>query len=177
MYKLIAIMALTAALLSTGCNKGTGSDASTATAPANKILASAEASSAAPESEQETPAYETKAGTELALSDDQKVMIISVADLDAKSADYEGLVAIEGRVSESYPDKASFILVDCDNMQGCKDGCCPQTRVPVRIAQAEGQPEITVPVVDEMVIVIAQLSLTETGYALAVQDVRKVGQA
>jgi hypothetical protein len=177
MYKMIATLAFVAVLLMAGCNKGTGTEATAATAPAVNILASAEASSGEADAAKDKPAYEPKAGTELDLGNDEKVMIVSVGDIDAKSADYEGLVAIEGRVSESYPDKASFILVDADNMKGCSSGCCPQAKVPVRVAKSADGKDAAVPGVDEMVIVVAQLTLTETGYTLDVRELRKVGKA
>lgn len=177
MNRLTAIMALLAVMLVASCNKGPAADTASSKAPATNVLASAEASSGETAVANDKSAYEPIAGTELELSDNEKVMIVSVADFDAKSDEYEGLVAIEGRVSESYPDKASFILVDADNMKGCSSGCCPQAKVPVRVAVSDDGKESAVPAVDEMVIVVAQLTLTETGYTLDVRELRKVGKA
>lgn len=173
MKGLTATAAMLLLLLGAGCNKGGSADSAANVETASKVLASAETSSGAGEAVVAAD-YQSQAGTELALSDDEKVLIVSVADLDEKSSEMEGLVAIEGRVAESYPDKGTIILVDCDNMKGCADGCCPQTRVPVRLSSAGDGQQIAVPGVDEMVIVVADLSLTETGYNLAVRELRKI---
>ena len=174
MIRLIAILALLLILPVAGCNKGGASTESTAagTAKVPPIVSSAEAASTAAAPTKEESSYEPQAGKELELSKDEKVLIVSVADLDSKAKDMEGLVALEGRVAESYPDKGTIILVDCDDMKGCQDGCCPQTRVPVRLSRAAGEEKVSVPAVDEYVIVVAELSLTETGYNLAVREVR-----
>ncbi|MCB1188133.1 hypothetical protein KDL29_13285 [bacterium] len=173
MTRQIAIIAMLLILPLAGCNKGgSNTDASAAAAQAAPAVSDELATSADATAIAEEVKYEPQAGHELALGDDEKVIIVSVADLDSKAKDMEGLVALEGRVAESYPDKGTIILVDCDNMKGCQDGCCPQTRVPVRLGAAEGSEQQAVPAVDEYVIVVAELSLTETGYNLAVREVR-----
>ncbi|MEZ5337121.1 MAG: hypothetical protein R3F46_02560 [bacterium] len=174
MTRFIAILAMLLILPVAGCNKGGASTESTASATSKvpSIVSSAEAASTAAAPAKEESSYEPLAGKELELSKDEKVIIVSVADLDSKAKDMQGLVALEGRVAESYPDKGTIILVDCDNMKGCQDGCCPQTRVPVRLSKGSDERKVSVPGVDEYVIVVADLSLTETGYTLAVREVR-----
>ena len=179
MVRLIAIVALLLLLPVAGCNKGdTSQSAATAQVQTPALVSSAEAAST-----QATPAasesdYEPLAGQELELLGDEKVLIVSVGELDAKSKDMEGLVAIEGKVAESYPDRGTIILVDVVD-SGCGDDCatCPRARVPVRLSKADGEEKVSVPGVDEMVIVVADLSLTETGYTLNVRELRKVGHA
>ncbi|MCB1217893.1 hypothetical protein KDL44_10895 [bacterium] len=172
MTRLIAILAVLLILPVAGCNKAGNQSASRSDNAAPAIADALPADGGVDAGTGSLPDYEPQAGHELALAGDEKVLIVSVADLDSKARDLEGLVALEGRVAESYPDKGTIILVDCDNMKGCQDGCCPQTRVPVRLSKAAGEEKVSVPAVDEYVIVVADLSLTETGYNLAVREVR-----
>lgn len=174
MKGMIAAMMLMMVLLSAGCNDGgsaseaNASAVQTETATTEKMNASAGKSTAT----ESVAEFVSQAGKELALSDDEKVMIVSVGTLDSKASEMAGLVAFEGRVAESYPDRGTIILVDSENMEDCPDGCCPQARVPVRLSKAEGSEEVSVPGVNEMIIVVADLSLTETGYNLDVRELR-----
>lgn len=171
MKGIIALMVFALAMLVAGCNDSASTETNAANTndTASKILASAEAASDEAPAKVVQSDYEPQAGKELELADGEKVVIVSVADLDAHVKDMEGLVAIEGRISESYPDKSTIILVDIANT-GCASECCPQAKIPVRL-RAEGE-EGNVPGVNKEVIVIADLSLTETGYNLAVREVR-----
>ncbi len=127
-------------------------------------------SSEPPETFAETT-YTPLAGSNLALAGGMTVPIISVGQFDQDTASHAGRIAIEGRVSESYADRSTFILVDCTNMEGCAKACCPQATVPVRLADSEYAGDLPQP--DDFVIVIGTLTLTETGYKLEVDEVRR----
>ncbi len=118
-----------------------------------------------------TGEYTPLAGSEIAIKGDTRVAVVSVGNFDAGIKSLPGLVAIEGRVSESVAERNAFILVDCSNKAGCQDTCCPQATVPVRLAADSYTGEL--PQVGESVIVIGDLTVTETGYQLDVIEARR----
>jgi len=116
-------------------------------------------------------AYQSVAGSILALDSGEEVPVLSVGDFDQRLNKLDGLVAIEGRVKESYPERGALVLVDFANMAGCSDGCCPQAEVPVRLALEEYSGSLPEP--DREIVVIGDISVSETGYDLAVREIRQ----
>ena len=108
----------------------------------------------------------TPAGTE--------VKVISIGTFDTRKKELSGVVAVEGRVSRVFAERGAFMLVDYDQMDGCTDSCCPVTEIPVRLVIEEY--EGALPAVDDVVVLIADLTLTETGYDLAVAEVQCGGE-
>jgi hypothetical protein len=96
--------------------------------------------------------------------------VLSVGDFDQNLRQLSGLVAIEGRVKASYPERGALILVDCSNMADCNDGCCPQAEVPVRLEleNYDGQ----LPQTDREIVIVGDLTVSDTGYELAVRQIR-----
>jgi len=115
--------------------------------------------------------YQPLAGSILALDSGEEFAVLSVGDFDQKFKELSGLVAVEGRVKEAYPESGALVLVDCDNMAGCGDGCCPQAEVPLRLAMADYAGAL--PETNHEVIVIGDISVTDTGYDLAVREIRQ----
>lgn len=151
-------------LLAAGCNEAPKSEAvsQTAAAPAAAELQPAESSEAA---------SNTLAGTQLALAGGQQIEVLSVGKFDQQLSSLAGKVAIEGRVSESYPERGALILVDTANIAGCDVNCCPQAEVPVRIALEDYDGEL--PPADKQVVIVGDISVSETGYELAVSEIRE----
>jgi hypothetical protein len=118
--------------------------------------------------------YEPVAGSILALDTGEEVTVLSVGDFDQRLKELSGLVAIEGRVKEAYPERGALVLVDCANMQGCGDGCCPQAEVPVRLALEEYSGSL--PDADREIVVIADVTVLEAGYDLAIREIRQGGK-
>lgn len=114
---------------------------------------------------------EPQARTMLTLASGEEVSVLSVGEFEQKLSGLSGLVAIAGRVKEAYPERGALILVDCANMAGCGDGCCPQAEVPVRMALSEY--EGSLPAVDCDVIVVGDLTVRDAGYELAVREIRQ----
>ncbi len=115
--------------------------------------------------------YSPMAGQNIAVGGDAHATVISVGDFDANTKSLAGLVAIEGRVSETNADMHAFILVDCSNKAGCQSSCCPQASVPVRLTAGGYTGDL--PQAGEAVVVIGDLTVTETGYKLDVLETRR----
>ncbi len=115
--------------------------------------------------------YTPIAGSNIAIEGDTPVKVISVGEFDTGIKTLPSLVAIEGRVSESVAKMSTFILVDCSNKPGCESTCCSQATVPIRLTAGNYTGEL--PQVGESVIVIADLTVTETGYQLDVFEARR----
>jgi len=124
---------------------------------------SAEADSVASE-------YTPIAGSDIALGGDTRVKVTSVGDFDTNLKSLAGLVAIEGRVSESVAERNAFILVDCSNKAGCQSTCCSKATVPVQLVAGSYTGDL--PLKGESVIVIGDLKVTDTGYQLDVIEAR-----
>ncbi len=127
-----------------------------------------------PASDAGTPApveYSPMAGTEIAVGDGARATVISVGDFDANTQALAGLVAVEGRVSESFTDKDAFILIDCSTKAGCASSCCPQAKLPIRLTAGGYTGDL--PREGESVIVIGDLTVTGTGYQLDVIETRR----
>ena len=115
--------------------------------------------------------YTPLAGGTLSVDGSGAVPIISVAQLDKDPGSYAGVVAIEGKVSERFNDRFTFIMVDCARMDGCASDCCSPATVPIRLARSEYRGEL--PALKDNVIVVGALTVTETGYELEVAQVRR----
>lgn len=113
------------------------------------------------------------AGTMLDIGGGQQVEVLSVGKFDEQQKSLAGLVAIEGRVAESYPDRGALIMVDTTNMEGCAEDCCPKAQVPIKLPGEDFEGEF--PVIGQQVIVIGTLTQLELGYELAIMDIRANG--
>ncbi len=121
--------------------------------------------------EPEAAKYTPIAGSDIAIGGDTHVTVISVGDFDANIKSLTGLVAVEGRVSESVAEMNTFILVDCSKEAGCESNCCPLATVPIRLTAGNYTGDL--PRKGESVIVIGDLTVTETGYQFGVIEVRR----
>lgn len=96
--------------------------------------------------------------------------VYSVQELSAKAGTLSGLIAIRGKVSESFPDRRAFVLVDSSQMAACEKNCCPQVSIPIRI---QDKPGLEVPGTGTRIFVVADLKNTPTGFELDVKAVEK----
>jgi len=130
-----------------------------------------ETETVAAEAGQEEPAaYSSIAGTEVTTGDGVSATVISVGVFDANTNLFAGRIAVEGRVEESFPDRNTFVLVDCSTDAGCTKACCPQAKVPVRLDA--GAYDGRLPRQGESVVVIGDLTVTDTGYHFDVMEAR-----
>lgn len=151
-------------------------------ATARQAAAPNGASAAAAGQPVETPTAESPAaaaegalaGTQLALADGREVEVLSVGKFDQAQASVSGLVAIEGRVAEAFPDQGALVLVDVDNMAGCGDSCCPQAQVPVKVNLADYSGAL--PVAGQQVVVVGDIARTGLGFELTVAEIRCGGE-
>jgi len=116
-------------------------------------------------------AYTPLAGGTLSLTSGDEAPIVSIAQFDAKPADFAGLIALEGKVAERFVDQFTFILVDCATEDGCGNDCCSKATVPIRLTRDRYEGEL--PALSDNVIVIGKLALTATGYDFDVVEVRR----
>jgi hypothetical protein len=108
--------------------------------------------------------------SEVILASGEKLPVHPVAKLDQDPKSIEGRVAVQGKVMDVLSDKGVFSLVDCKQMAGCKDGCCPNVNVPISVPPAEYQGSM--PAKDKDVIVVGSLKVSNAGYLLTVDEVR-----
>jgi len=167
MRKFVMLLGIPFLALLSACNKAdetpaTQAESAAATADASPaVTASAGAA-------QESAAAEPQIVT---LASGEQLEVISVGYFDENMKELGGLVAIAGRVKEAYPDHGALILVDCANMAGCTDGCCPQAEVPVRLELSEYTGEL--PPADAEVVLVGDLTVQELGYELAVREIHQ----
>jgi len=154
-------------LLATACNQEEAENPATATAQVSPGTSAA----AEPPAQEGGDAHQATGGSVLALNTGEEVNVLSVGDFDQRLKDLTGLVAIEGRVKEAYPERGALVLVDCTNMAGCTDGCCPQAEVPVRLVLENYSG--TLPEADREVVVVADITVLDAGYELAVREIRQ----
>ena len=169
MRNLVALAGLLGLLVLVGCNTRDADDTA-ADAPAQPAASPA----ATPEPVTAGAAgegYQPLAGSVLALENGEEIAVLSVGDFEQNLRQLGGLVAVEGRVKEAYPERGTLVLVDCANMAGCGDGCCPQAEIPVRLALEEYTGVL--PIAEHEVIVIGDLSVNDAGYDLAVREIRR----
>lgn len=114
---------------------------------------------------------ETAAAAPITLASGEQVEIIGVGYFDENIKSLDGLVAIEGRVKESHPDRGALILIDCSVEAGCTDGCCPEAEVPVRLDLSNYTGGL--PAADTEVVVVGDLTVSDLGYELAVREIRQ----
>jgi hypothetical protein len=100
------------------------------------------------------------------------IRIVDATAVDVDPNPYVGRVAINGKVGDVWAEKGTFTLVDLKQMPGCTDGCCPKTNIPVSVSLAEYSGDF--PKAGEVVLVICELSTTDTGgYSVQVEEVRQ----
>lgn len=170
MRKYATAICLLALLLAAACNQDEAESPATATAQAVPGTTVAAEPPAQPKQES-ADVHQSSAGSILALNTGEEVTVLSVGDFDQRLKDLTGVVAIEGRVKAAYPERGALVLVDCANMAGCGDGCCPQAEVPVRLALEDYSGAM--PEADREVVVIADITVLEAGYELAVREIRQ----
>jgi hypothetical protein len=115
-------------------------------------------------------AYTPLAGGTVSIDGLGEVPVISVSQLDENPSAFTGLVAIEGKVAERFEDRFAFVLVDCGRMEGCGSECCSQATVPVRLDR--NRYSGVVPMLNDNVLVIGGLTVTDGGYELDVSQVQ-----
>jgi hypothetical protein len=169
------IVVLLAICLLAACNKPQPADGTTSSAPAADAVASTPpADSAAAPAETEHSAAGAALPSSVQLSDGSSVSVIAASVVDGDPKAHAGLVAIAGEVSQVYADRGTFMIKDCPKDEDCKTtdscSCCSSAEVPVRLSLSDYDGAL--PEVAQDVIVIAELQPTETGYTLAVREVR-----
>ncbi len=173
MQKFFALLiTVTCFSLLAACNK--------TTAPATSTSATAAAGSTAPLTAAADPAATAEPAaaepaSSIQLADGTQVPVIAASVLDSDPKAHAGLVAISGEVSQVFAEKGTFMLKDCPKDDDCKTtdscSCCSTAEVPVRVELSAYDGGL--PAVQQDVIVIAEVSPTETGYTLAVREVRQ----
>ena len=159
-------------VFATGCNETPQSE--TVASTADKAPVASAASAGQPASTADTLDHEVLAGTQLILADGREVDVLSVGKFDQAQASISGLVAIEGRVAEAFPDEGALVLVDVDNMAGCGDSCCPQAQVPVKVNLADYSGAL--PAAGQQVVVVGDIARTDLGFELTVAEIRCGGE-
>lgn len=147
------------------CDQGSAETKSPATSSAAAAPAAGKPVAAPLDSEQASIV-----GTTIAIATGEEVEIISVGSFDQDYKSLSGVVAIEGRVAEVYPERGALLLVDYDRMADCESGCCPQAEVPVRLVLEEFNGEL--PPQDLEVVVVGDLTVKNMGYELVVNEIR-----
>lgn len=108
------------------------------------------------------------------LADGKKVPVVSVIALNADPKAHEGLIAIDGQVSEVFGDKGRFMLAAygegvCTD-ESC-EGCAADQQVPVRYDKTKAKGVL--PKKEQKVYVVAVIKSTETGgYTLDLREIR-----
>ncbi|MCC7477546.1 hypothetical protein IT575_03720 [bacterium] len=119
------------------------------------------------------PAGAQESGS-IKLADGSAAPVINVGLLDGDYKNHSGLVAVDGEVAAVFVDKGTFMLKNCvdESMKadGCSKACCAEAQIPVKLDMSLYSGEL--PAVGTDVMVIGDVSLTETGYTLAVREVR-----
>lgn len=119
------------------------------------------------------PAGAAEAGS-IKLSDGSAVQLINVGLLDGDYKNHAGLVAIDGEVAQVFADKGTFMLKNCVDASmkasGCSKPCCGEAQIPVKVDMTKFSG--VMPEAGADVVVIGDVSVTETGYTLAVREVR-----
>ena len=113
---------------------------------------------------------EVKLPATVELASGETVPVVGVVKLDQEPTAYKGQVAVIGTVETVVADKHAFTLCDAGAEVGCKDGCCPASKFPVKVPVEEFDGKL--PEVNQQVTVIGVLTPGETGYSFAVQEVR-----
>ena len=178
LMRILFITCLLGLMALASCNKQ--GSASGDSAAAAKDASSAPQLAADAQAPPEAPAAETGAGAAAALPasitlvDGKTVPVIAASAVDSDPKAHAGLVAIAGEVTQVFAEKGAFMLKDSPKDADCKTedscGCCSKAEVPVRLALEDFNG--TLPAAKQNVIVVAEVSLTETGYTLAVSEVR-----
>jgi hypothetical protein len=166
--KVVFIGMLMVVLFAASCNDTVQKSANTSTSAATATAG--QTPEQAPEQAAVPAAAAIQAGTQLTLASGESVEVLSVGKFDETQASLNGLVAIEGRVAEVYPERGAMVLVDVENMAGCKDGCCPQAQVPVQVNLSDFTGEL--PGKDAQIVVIGELHQQELGFEFAVREIR-----
>lgn len=171
MNRLSITIAALALLLLAACNVGETDSAATTGAGQRSSAGSETVKTTAESAQAVDSGYQPVAGSDLVLDSGEEVTVLSVGEFDQKLKELSGLIAVEGRVKEAHPELGALILVDCDNMADCGDGCCPQAELPVRMALESFAGEL--PTADSEVIVVGELTVNDLGYELAVREIRQ----
>jgi len=114
------------------------------------------------------------AGAELTMADGQRIEVLSVGKFDEQQQSLTGQIAIAGRVAEAYPERGALVLVDADNMAGCADDCCPQSKVPIKLILEEFTG--TLPSADQQVVIVGEIIQQELGFELHVNEIHRDGE-
>ena len=171
MKSTILLAAFLATVLFAGCNQAEGDPAANAGAASGKAPVESASSAGGPAGQSDkAPVGELAQPQPITLGSGEQVTAVSVGYFDQNMKDLSGLVAIEGKVQESHPDRGALILVDCSVEAGCTDGCCPEAVVPVRLDMANYSGEL--PSADAEVVIVGDLSVQELGYTLDVREIR-----
>jgi len=171
MLRIAVVVLLLAGIVS--CNEAVQETSNTDT-PAARSFRSSEAAPAEKTAEP-VAEVESLAGSMVKAASGEEIEVISVGTFDTKTKELAGMIALEGRVSKVFAERGAFMIVDFEQMDGCQDSCCPATEIPVRLAIEEYEGDL--PAVDDVVILVADLTLTDTGYNLEVAEVQRAGEA
>lgn len=117
---------------------------------------------------------ETEA-TSVKLADGSTAPVINVGLLDGDYKNHVGLVAIDGQVAQVFADKGTFMLKNCvdEGMKagGCTKPCCADAQIPVKVDMTQFMGKL--PETGSDVMVVANVTLTSTGYKLDVREIHK----
>lgn len=99
---------------------------------------------------------------------------VGVEKLWSDPAAYEGVVAIEGYVTQSYPERGAFVMADVKEAECCPEAGCAEFTVPAKVPAAEFSGEM--PKAMETVVAIGKVTPREKGFDFAVSEVRRDGK-
>lgn len=152
----ITIIAMLALVVLAGCNKAPKSSADISVTR-DGAQSAATAHTAVPES--------------IELASGESVQLVQVARLDTNPAQFEGRVAIAGKVEEVFADRGAFSLADVAKMPGCSTSCCSQSTIPMQVPESAYEGELPAP--GDELVVIGNLTPADTGFNFDVLEVRR----
>lgn len=94
---------------------------------------------------------------------------VAVNDFLKNPRDHAGPVVLAGRVSQAFPDRGAFVIVDAREAASCCETGCAENSVPVRVDR--GSFTGIIPQVGEHVRVVGTVFTEDVGYRLTVQEV------
>lgn len=102
------------------------------------------------------------------------IRLVGVEKLWSNPAEFAGEIAIEGYVSQSFPDRGAFVMADTKEGNCCPEAGCAEFTVPAKVPSDEFAGEL--PKAMETVIAIGTISPLEKGFDFAISEVRRGGE-
>ncbi len=99
---------------------------------------------------------------------------VGVEKLWSDPAAYEGLVALEGYVTQSFPDRGAFVMADLKEAECCPEAGCAEFTVPAKVPATEFSGEV--PNAMESVVAIGKVTPRDKGFDFSVSEVRRDGK-